>query len=86
MTRIIGFCSPLQAASDHRVVTRSLSCLPMAIDTYMYIRRACTKIILDQVIPGHTRALRLAAAMKVVLTSYLSTLPGGWRLSLFVHS
>ena len=38
MTRIIGFCSPLQAASDHRVVTRSLSCLPMAIDTYMYIR------------------------------------------------
>ena len=43
MTRIVGFCSPFMAASNHRVVTRYLSCLPMAIDTY--ICRACTKII-----------------------------------------
>ena len=29
------FCSPFMAASEHRVVTRYLSRLPMAIDTYV---------------------------------------------------
>ena len=58
MARIIAFAS--KAAIDHRVVTRSLSCLPMAIDTYL--RRACTKIIIDQIIAGYSLALRLAVS------------------------
>ena len=65
MTRIVGFCSPFMAAS---VVTRYLSCLPMAIDTY--IRIVCTQIIIDKEgysLLGCYRGLRFRYALQARL-------------------